>query len=147
MKIKRAIWVALALYFTTFIIGIILTIIAQISLASPQEIPTTYWIITIVVTILLTSLTSIWYFNKPRISRNIKEGFKLGLTFVIVGFILDLIFFIPLFITSGASLLIEYYSTPSFYITLLLVIVSATFIGSRHQTHSETKEKSSKKHK
>ena len=139
MKTKRAILVALALYLTTFIIGIVLTIIAKVSLASPQEIPTTYWVITIVVTVLLTTLASIWYFNKPGISRNIKEGFKLGITFIIVGLIIDLIFFIPLFITSGASLLIEYYSTPSFYITLILVVMSSVFIGSRSQSKIEVK--------
>ena len=148
MNKKRKILIAIALYVVTFIVGIILTIIAKVNLASPQEIPTTYWIITIVVTVLLTSLASLWYFNKSGVSRNIKEGFNLGITFVIVGLILDLLFFIPTFFTSGVSLLIEYYSNPSFYITLLLVIASATFIGSRHQTKSENKEvKTSKKKK
>ena len=134
MNKKRAILVSLALYFATFIIGIILTVFANTSLSSPQEIPTTYWIITIVVTVLMTSLASIWYFNKSGISRNVKEGFKLGLTFVIIGFILDLLFFIPVFFTgSGSDLLIDYYSTPSFYLTLLLVVATAAFIGSRSQ--------------
>lgn len=132
MNTKRAIGIGIVLYITTFIIGIILTIFSRVNLESPQNIPTTYWIITIVVTVLLTCLASIWYFNKQGTVRNMKEGLKLGVTFVICGFILDLLFFIPAFFTSGTSLLLEYYSTPSFYITLLLVIVSAVFIGSRN---------------
>ena len=146
MNTKRAIWISLAFYIATLIIGIILTVIANISLSSPQEIPTTYWIITIVVTVLLTSLASIWYFHKKGVSRNIKEGFKLGLTFVIVGFILDSLFIIPaLFTGSGADLLLEYYLTPSFYVILLLVIASATFIGSRSPSKTEIKTVKKKK--
>ncbi len=145
MNKKRAILIALALYVSTLIVGIILTIFAKVNLQSPQEIPTTYWIITIVVTVLLTSIASIWYFNKKGTIRNTKEGLKLGWTFICVGFILDALFFIPAFFSSGVKLLFEYYINPSFYITLLLVIATATFIGSRHQTKSEKQEKSSKK--
>ncbi len=149
MNLKRAIWISVALYVSTFILGVILTVIAQVSLASPQEIPTVYWIITIVVTVLLTSLASVWYFNKSGVSRNINEGLKLGLTFVLTGLVLDILFFIPLLFTSGTSIIVEYYSNASFYLTLLLVVASATFIGSRHQS-KETKpevKKTTKKSK
>lgn len=131
MNLKRGVVVGLALYFITFIVGVLLTIFSKVSLESPQNIPTTYWIITIIVTVLLTSIASIIYFHKSGTKRSVKEGFKLGITFAIVGFILDMLFFIPAIVSSGTSLIIQYYSNPSFYITLLLVIASATFIGSR----------------
>src|SRR3989344_1710288 len=117
MHLKRGILIALALYVVTMIIGIIITLLAQVSIESPQNIPTTYWVITIVITIILTSLASLWYFSKAK--RNIIEGLKLGVTFIIVGFVLDLLFFIPLFLkSSGTQIILQYYSTPSFYITL-----------------------------
>jgi amino acid transporter len=131
MNIKRGTLIGLALYATTFIAGIILTIFAKVNLESSQNIPTTYWIITIVLTTLLTCIASIWYFNKSGVKRNMKEGFKLGINFIIVGFVLDSLFFIPVLISNGIPPLIQYYTTSSFYITRLLVIVSATFVGSR----------------
>ncbi len=143
MNKKRAIGIAIVLYLTTFIIGIVLTIITRTVLESPQNIPTTYWIITIIVTVFLTSLASLWYFNKEHIARNIKEGLKLGVIFIISGFILDILFFIPTFFTeAGAQILIEYYTTSSFYMTLFLVIATTIFIGSRgEKSQKEIAEK------
>ena len=127
------------------IVGIILTIIANINIQSPQNIPTIYWIITIITTVLLTCLASIWYFSKAK--RNAKEGFKLGITFIVVGFILDILFFFTQ--ENAATIMKQYYTSTSFYLVLALVIVSAIFIGSRNTTHSEKKEevKISKKKK
>jgi uncharacterized membrane protein YfcA len=144
MKIKRGILIGVALYVATMIVGIILTIFAQSSLSSPQSMPTTYWIITIVVTVVLTSLASIWYFAKAK--RTTLEGLKLGITFVIVGFILDLILFLTQ--SGGIEVMKEYYSNISFYIVLLLVVASAVFIGSRvHHTAVEETPKAHRKHK
>lgn len=135
MNIKRGILIALALYFVTMVIGIVLTIFTKINLESPQSIPTTYWIITIIATVILTSLASLWYFNKSK--RNALEGLKLGATFVIVGFILDLIFFLTQ--DNGTQIIKEYYSNSSFYIVLVLVIATCLFIGSRSDNKEETK--------
>ena len=144
MNFKRGIFIGLALYLITFIVGIVLTVIVQIIFDSLQNMPTTYWIITIVVTVILTSLASLWYFNKAK--RNIIEGLKLGITFIIIGFVLDLLFFIPLFLkSSGTQIILQYYSTPSFYITLALVIATTAFIGSRNHAAKIKEEKVSKK--
>lgn len=145
MNIKRGILISLALYAATMIIGIIMTIVANISIESPQNIPTTYWIITVITTVLLTCLASIWYFSKAK--RNAKEGLKLGITFIIVGFILDLFFFFTQ--DNAVEIMKQYYSSTSFYLILALVIVSAIFIGSRphHQTKEEVAVKKHKKRK
>ncbi|MBS3083478.1 hypothetical protein J4423_01600 [Candidatus Pacearchaeota archaeon] len=147
MNLKRGILIGLALYLITFIVGIVLTVIAQINFESLQNMPTTYWIITIIVTVILTSLTSLWYFSKAE--RNIIEGLKLGITFAIIGFVLDLLFFIPLFLkSSGTQIILQYYSTPSFYITLALVIATTSFIGSRNNAVNAKKEMpQTRKHK
>lgn len=137
MNIKRGILISLALYASTMVVGIIMTIVANLSMQSPQNIPTAYWIITIITTVLLTCLASIWYFAKAK--RNPKEGLKLGFTFILVGFVLDLIFF---FTQDNASQIMkDYYTSISFYLVLALVVVSAFFIGSRphHQQKEEVK--------
>ncbi|MEK6925455.1 MAG: hypothetical protein AABW71_04435, partial [Nanoarchaeota archaeon] len=101
---------------------------ANVSIESPQNIPTIYWIITVITTVLLTCLASIWYFSKAK--RSAKEGFKLGITFIIVGFVLDLFFFFTQ--DNAVEIMKQYYSSTSFYLILALVIVSAIFVGSRH---------------
>ncbi len=145
MNIKRGILIALALYLANFLVGIIFTILAKKYLFFFQNNPTLYWIITISITVILTCIASIWYFNKKEIKRNIKESLKLGLVFIATGFIIDLLFFIPASISHEAGLLIEHYSRPFYYINLVLVIISALFIGSRNQNQTVIKEKSSKK--
>ncbi|MEK6847061.1 MAG: hypothetical protein AABY16_02750 [Nanoarchaeota archaeon] len=145
MKIKRAIGIAVALYIITFVIGVILTLVAKEMLQTQQNAQTTYWLITIVVTILLTSLASLWYFNGKNIIRNIAEGLKLGVTFIISSFVLDLISLIPVLISTGNTQgLFEYYKDPTFYLIALLVLGTAVFIGSRNQSSKNKIEKNSK---
>lgn len=117
---------------------------ANISLEN-QNIPTIYWIITIITTVLLSCLASIWYFNKAK--RSPKEGLKLGITFIVVGFVLDLLFFFTQ--ENAAEIMKSYYSSISFYMILALVVASAVYIGSRsHQTKEEMpKAKAKKKRK
>ena len=146
MNKKRAILIAITLYLVTFIAGLIPAILARTNLASPQQSPTTYWLITIIITVLLTSLASIWYFSKKGIKRNIKEGFKLGATFIITGFIIDMLTLIPLFVTGeGFQFIKEYYTSPSFYIIILLIIISTTFVGSREPEKTNTTRQKKKK--
>ena len=143
MNLKRALGIGLVLYIVTFLIGVILTIIARTIQLQSQI---AYWIITIVVTVLPTSLASLWYFKGKNAQRNSKEGLKLGVMFVIIGLILDLMFFIPiLFKSGGAAVIIGYYKEPSFYFTMLLVIVTSIFIGSRNEKEKRENSKPAKK--
>ena len=136
MKLKRAIGIAVVLYIVTFIVGVILTLVAKEALQAQQNAQTTYWLITIVVTVLLTGLASLWYFNGKGITRNVLEGLKLGLTFLITGFVLDMVSLIPAFITTRSTQgLFEYYKNPTFYLIVLLVIGTTVFVGARNQTH------------
>lgn len=146
MNLKRGILISLALYATTMVFGIVLTIITNSNISSNQNLPTIYWIITIATTVLLTCLASIWYFSK--VKKSPMEGFKLGLTFVIVGFVLDLLFFLTQ--ENAADIMKQYYSSISFYLVLAIVIASAVFIGSRNSHKSvkeETKQTNKKKRK
>lgn len=143
MNLKRGILIALALYAVTLIVGIIITLVTRVSISSPQDIPTTFWIITIVTTVFLTSLASIWYFNK--VKRSTKEGLKLGITFVLTGLVIDIVLFLTQ--PGGIQLIKEYYSNVSFYIVLVLVVASCVFIGSQNNSNSSNIEKSKIKNK
>src|SRR6185436_18765304 len=86
MNVKRGILIAITLYIATMLVDIIIALIIKGKAPSP----TVSWIIIIIETVMLTSLASLWYFNKAK--RNVKEGLKLGTTFAITGFIVNLFF-------------------------------------------------------
>ena len=132
MKLKRAIGIGLVLYAVTFIVGVILTLVGSANFSSPQEIPRIYWLTTIIVTVLLTGLASIWYFKGKNVKRTVKEGFFLGIAFIVLGFIIDILLFIPALLSqNGLQVVIDYYTEPAFYITLVLVLATTIFVGSR----------------
>jgi len=127
VNLKRGILIAISLYVVTMIVGVIIQLITNIILSSPQTAPTTYWVITIITTVTLTSFSSIWYFDK--VKRSVKEGLKLGAIFVITGFVLDVLLFMTQ--RNGLELVKEYYSHLSFYSIIILVIATCVFMGSR----------------
>lgn len=141
MNLKRGILIGIVLYLATLIIGVIITILTKANLSTPQNAPTAYWIITIITTVVLTGLASVWYFNKSK--RNTKEGLKLGVVFVLTGFVIDILLFMTQ--KNGLELVKEYYSKLAFYIIIGLVIATCAFIGS--QENSKSKEETNKKHK
>ncbi len=151
MNIKRGILISLALYAANFIMGVILVLATKKILASTQNISTTYWLITITLTVLMTSLASLWYFNGKNVARNIVEGLKLGIIFVSSSFIVDMLFLILTIITTGKfEGMFDYYKSSAFYLIRIIVLGTTIFIGSRNQAHKtiETKnENKSKKNK
>ena len=142
MNVKRGILASLALYFTTMIVGILLTVISKVNLSLPENIPTAYWVITIITTVLLACFASLWYFSEAK--RNTKEGFKLGAMFVGVGFVLDALFFL-ISQENALQIMKEYYTNFSFYIVIALVVASAVFIGARYNLNHTVKETSKAK--
>ena len=150
--IKKAVGIAVVLYVVTFIVGVILTLVTKETLQAQQDAQTTYWLITIIVTVLLTGLANLWYFNGKNITRNVAEGLKLGVIFVISGFVLDMFSLIPALIsTKNTQGLFEYYKSPAFYLIALLVVGTTVFVGSRNRTSKPlsnvTKKKSSQDQK
>lgn len=143
MNLNRGILIGIAFYFATFILGIIIAIIASKTITPTSANLTTLWAITIITTVLLTSLACLWYFNKAK--RNALEGLKLGATFVIIGLALNVISFFILQSNPIESIK-AYYSDYSSYIVLLLVLATCIFVGSKsHEAPKE--EKPAKKSK
>mgnify|MGYP001574457689 CR=1 FL=1 len=142
MKLKRSILIGLALYISEIIVMLLAIYVIFRAFADSNSISSIYIITTLVITVILTSLASLWYFNKAR--RNVKEGLKLGLMFVAVSIILQLL--IALITKESFESIISVYKSIYLYISLIIVIATTSFIGSR-QNHQVKKEETKLKEK
>lgn len=143
MNLKKGILIGLALYISEIIVMLLAIYVIFRAFAESSSISSIYIITTLVITVLLTSLASLWYFNKSK--RNIKEGLKLGLIFIVVSVVLQLI--IALITKESFEDIIKTYKSIYFYISLVIVIATTSFIGSRNNQvkKEETKLKSKRK--
>ena len=130
MDLKRAIWISVLLYVATFIMGIIVALVVGTDLTGEESISTTHWILSILVSVVIAALFSLWYFRGKKAKASAKEGFYLGITFLAVGIIFDALFIIPYLFVGGASGVLSYYSDIWFYISVILVVLTPVIIGS-----------------
>tara|TARA_Y100000310_G_scaffold172170_2_gene172305 strand:+ start:7567 stop:7974 length:408 start_codon:yes stop_codon:yes gene_type:complete len=128
MNVKRAIWISILAYITTFIVGIITATIMGIDLESASTLPSSVWFVTIILSAVVIGAFSFWYFKKVKPSA--KEGLLLGITFIIVGTVLDIAIIIPYILASDSpSDIMAYYANPMFWVSLLIVIAAAAGVG------------------
>ena len=131
MDKKRAIWISVLLYAATFLIGIIVALALGTDLSGETPITKMHWVLSIILSVILAGLFSLWYFKGKKVEINQKEGLYLGLTFLIVGIFFDLLFIIP-YLTLGVgdiTALLNYYQDPFFWISVVLIIVTPVVVG------------------
>jgi uncharacterized membrane protein AbrB (regulator of aidB expression) len=128
MNTKRAIASAILTYITTFVVGVLVGVIANVSpeQASSGEVPGAILYGGAVAAIILSALFAWWYFRPARTEANTKKGLYLGLIFIVVGFVLDVVAFAA---TGQLDTAQTYYSEPAFLTTLVLVVLSTTLVG------------------
>ncbi|MEK6792484.1 MAG: hypothetical protein AABX96_02350 [Nanoarchaeota archaeon] len=141
MNLKRGILIGLALYIAEIIIMLVAIYIIFRLFAESKSISSIYALTTFIITVILTSLASLWYFNK--VKRNVKEGFKLGLIFVAVSIILQLA--VSLIMEESFENIINAYKSIYFYISFIIIIATSTFIGSRNHNKEITPQMKKKK--
>lgn len=128
MNFKRAIWIALLTYILSLALGLIVTTAMGVSLAPGTELSSAFIIVNIVITIIISAIFSILYFKK--VKPNAKEGFYLGITVIIVGAILDLLFFFSYSAFTGVRLSIgEYFGNALFWASIVLFLITTTLVG------------------
>lgn len=115
MNFKRMLYASLIAYAVTFVIGMLIGLIFPFDLANPTPL---FWVLTILATILAVTFASFWYFKSQG---TIKEGAYLGISMLVVGFILDLIILIPVWTTSF-DLLLTYYASYWFLVAIFFVV-------------------------
>lgn len=126
---RRAIGVAFALYIATFIAGLIAGFVSGQDMTSMSTIPDYFWYVGMGISVVLISLFTLWYFRDARIQPSAKSGAYFGLTTVGFSFALDLIIF-SFGNAQGAGVdLSAYYSDPRFFVTVILVVLTATLVG------------------
>jgi membrane protease YdiL (CAAX protease family) len=130
MKIKRAIGISILAYTSSFIIGLIISSALKVNLENPAIIPANVWIFSIIATIIVTIFFSFWYFKDKKTKPSAREGFKFGLTLILIGSFLDMLIIIPYLFVSGSNTdPIIYYSNPLFWLSLLILVATTTIIG------------------
>lgn len=130
MNIKRAVGVGILTYLIAFIIGMIVVGISGVDATNPAEVPKSVLYINIVITIIIAALLTLFYFKGKHTKANVKEGLLFGIVLVIVGFILDIIIFLIFSSASQSEFdLMEYYSNPIFWVSLVLLLITTSVVG------------------
>ena len=131
MDRKRALWISALLYFATFFVGIVVAVIIGTDLSGETPITTMHWILSMVLSVILAALFSLWYFRKEGIKVSVKEGLHLGLSFLVVGIVFDMLILIPYLasgVGDGASL-VGYYKDPLFWVSVVLIVLTPGVVG------------------
>lgn len=127
--LKRALGISLALYITTFIIGIIAGIISGQDMTSMETISDSFWYVGMISSTIISILFTLWYFQKPQLKNSALGGLFFGITASVVSFALDFLTF-SFGNANGAEVdLGAYYGDIRFWIILTLVLVSTTLVG------------------
>lgn len=129
---RRAIGFAVLAYFSALVIGILLYAVLGFDPTGSNKLPVWAIVASIVSSVVFAAVFTYLYFTfkNPGLKVSREAGFKFGLAMVVVGFALDMLFFLPLIITSGSvNLLLDYYGNPLFYLALIGVVAAASGTG------------------
>lgn len=133
---KRSLSFIVLGYIISFIVGIVFSVLTGFDpIQNPEQAanPPLDFCIAIIVASTLTSVAmSYLYFThkRPKLKPTMQHGLKFGITMVLVGFILDMILFLPMLLSTGdMSMLLSYYAKPYFYIALLGVVAGSAGVG------------------
>src|SRR3989344_4462462 len=147
MTLRKAFLLGLLAYAISFGVSIIILTVLDIKPAAGDEIPRSAYILGMLAAVIITLICSVWYFKGEKASA--EEGFKVGITLVLFGFLLDIVFFaLTATTTPGAKeIFIEYYTNIYFWLTIALVIVTAAVVGHFKKKTITVVKKSAKKTK
>jgi len=129
MDIKRASWISCLAYISSFVVGIFIAKFMDADVFGGAQVPTAMWTVSILFTIILVVIFSLWYFQDTKITADLKEGLLLGLVMVIVGFLFDIILFLPVLFSGTAADILDYYASPFFWLAIASVFAASGVTG------------------
>lgn len=96
-----------------------------------QPIPMQMWITSAFLAVILSIAGAYWYFQGKNSQPNLETGFRFGLALIVVGFILDFLFFLSLSFEGHdpIAVMMNYYREPAFWLTLVLILLGSSFVG------------------
>lgn len=124
MNYKRAIGIGILVYLVTMVVGIIVCSILGIQPDITKPIPMEMWITSAVLAVGLSIGGARWYFMGKNTKPSLKAGVQFGAMMIVVGFVLDLLFFLSLSFEGHdpVAVMMMYYSQPPFWVTLVLIL-------------------------
>ena len=129
MDIKRVLWVGVLFYLVNLLFAYILNYL------TPSGDVNNYLVLFggIVVLIISTGLFSWWYFKGRKIKKGWKEGLYLGLIWLVLTLILDII---SIYVVGGDPIgsgnfthTIQYYLTWQYGLNVVLLLVTSSLVG------------------
>jgi hypothetical protein len=140
MNYKRAIGISILVYLVSMVIGMIACTLLGISPSEAYIIPPEMWTVTAVVSAILAIGGALWYFRGKNLKPSARAGFHFGLCLIIVGFLLDFLFFLSLSFQhyDPFAAMAGYYSEPAFWLTIALILIGSTLVGTRLEKSKKT---------
>lgn len=130
---KRALIFAILAYIATFIAAIVFTVAFGIDPAQLATSPPLNYCVAIIISSTIISIVAAYlYFTykNPPIKATLKEGFKFGILLIVLGFILDMVFILPMVINSGGlQQMISSYSKLYVYFVFVGALVGTSGVG------------------
>ncbi len=125
MNWKRGLWIGALFYLMAILLNIILVNIIK---SSSSNNPVLLWV-GLAGLVILTGLFSFWYFSKEK--ADWKEGLYLGIFFIVLGFIVDLVFLGLGSLVKSAifSILIKKYLSWQFGLGIISILITSVLIG------------------
>jgi hypothetical protein len=129
MKIKRAVGIAFLVCLAVLLVLIIESKAFGVDLKAtdPTSIPLVMWLLSILAAVVLSSAGAAWFLQSPGTFSYTKSGFQFGLSLAFLGFLGDIVAFIPY--KDGLELFVKYFSHLRFWSAFILIIVACTLMG------------------
>ena len=129
MNIKRALGFALIAYIISVAIGMGLLASYGFDPTFMDGAPKSLLALMLLVSVVVMASVSYFYFGKGRVQPTAKNGLLFGIVSIVVGFILDFLFFLPALIRGSGLDLFDYYNSVLFISTLIAILAATTLVG------------------
>lgn len=125
LKFNLALRYAFYAYATTFVLGIIISFVFPVT---ASEISQSVWYAGMVVTALVTGWFG-WKYLRQFPYPSMVTGAMFGVVTILLGFLIDTIFFSIAYLVNDSSNVMEYYGDPHFFATLLIAFLTPVFVA------------------
>ncbi len=133
---KRGIMLSLVMYIVSIIVGIVIVILFDKNLSQANA-ELNNWIVSVVISVILAIPFGKWYFDSNRVTATHIEGAKLGVVFLLTGLLIDFVLAIPFMIQNSISAFTRFYTDSFFFVYVLVIILTTTFVGSYWEKRSK----------
>lgn len=141
---KRALVFALLAYFSTFIAAIVSSVALGYDPTQLVGTPPLDYCVAIIISSTIASVVfSYLYFTykAPAVKPSAILGFKFGITLLVLGFILDMLFFLPVVMISGnLQQVFDSYSQVYIFLVFAGVVAGSTLVGYLLERNSKSSQ-------